>query len=95
MPDLGTTAVEITDEELAAEALAAAPDPDLGAGARPWAELVGAGPGLLPGWYMPVPGTVPAPVTGWRRKVAVVIVSAFTTITAYGLCATYGHVGLG
>lgn len=98
MPSVET--VEITDDELAAEALAAAPDPEVEPGALSWGELMAAaggtgGPGLLPGWYMPVLDTVPAPVTGWRRKVAVVIVAAFTTITAYGLCGTYGHVGFG
>ena len=48
--------------------------------------------GLLPDWYMPFAGG--APLTGWRRKAALLIIASFLALTAAGLCTTYGSVGL-
>ena len=87
----------LTDDEfaaLAALALAADPDAPVGDGAVPLAELDGtAGDGLLPAWYMPAP-MGRRRLTGWRRRVALLSISSFLAINAYGLCSTYGSVGL-
>ena len=84
--------VEITEEELAAEALAADPDSPVDDDAVPLAALDAAGGGqlLLPDWYMPAPAR---PLRGWARWVVAVIVASFLAINAYGLCSTYGYVG--
>ena len=86
----------MTDEELAEEALAADPDAPVGDGAVPMVDP-DAGPGggvtaLLPGWYMP---SAVRPLRGWSRWVVLVIIASFVAINAYGLCSTYGWVGLG
>ena len=77
----------ITDDELAALALAADPDAGPDADAVPW-RAGGPGEGPLPDWYMPAPMTGRR---GWRpRAVAGVIILAFLVINAFGLCITYG-----
>ena len=48
-------------------------------------------PPRLPGWYA-VPPMRGVRLTGWRRRVALLIVAAFVTINAYGLCSTYGWI---
>jgi hypothetical protein len=79
----------LTDEELAAEAVAADPEPDL-CGALPFATVTGddtdAG---LPAWYMPAP-MVGARLFGWRRGVVYTFVFALLVIEAFGLCTTFG-----
>ena len=89
----------ITDDaELAAEALAADPDADVPDGAVPLAQVTGETfRQPLPSWYMPAP-MGPLRVRGWRRLAlrvnVALIVSAFLTITAAGLCNTYGQLHL-
>lgn len=95
-PDGATDVDEeaVTDDELAAEALAADPDAPLGDGAVPLSALDGSDRGgLLPDWYMPAP-MGRRRLTGWRRRVALLSISSFLAINAYGLCSTYGSVGL-
>ncbi len=82
------------DVDLCTEALAADPDtvvPDDAVPFEPWAAVSGSG--RLPGWYMPAPIGPPA-LRGWRRLVArtssLLVVLSFLTITAAGLCNTYG-----
>ncbi len=81
---------EITDEELAALALAADPDTPVAPDAVPFAELTGArADGPLPEWYMPAaPGG--RLLTGWRRLPPVLVVGSLLAINACGLCITYG-----
>jgi hypothetical protein len=86
----------ISDEELAAEALAARPEalPD---DAVPWTEVVDAdtqGLDLLPGWYMPPPMIGGRLLDGWRRRLALIVIVAFLAINAAGLCSTFGIVEL-
>ena len=82
----------LSDEELTALALAASPEPELGDDAVP---IDPADPtaDLLPSWYMPASSGHAAP--GWRRRVALLVVSAILLINAAGLCVTYGPVTLG
>jgi len=81
----------IDDDELTALALAADPDAPVDDDASPLTETGGGG--LLPDWYMPAP-TTRRRLTGWRRRVALLSISSFLAINAYGLCSTYGSVGL-
>jgi hypothetical protein len=84
-----TTPFGVSDEELAAEALAADPQPDL-EGALPFDDVVGNhAADALPAWYMPspMPG---ARLVGWRRNVVCTFVLALLVIEAFGLCTTYG-----
>jgi hypothetical protein len=78
--------VEITDEELAAEALAADPNVSVDADAEPFGATPAAG--LLPEWYMP--GTGPIRRTRSRRIVVVGITVALLAVNGAGLCVTYG-----
>jgi hypothetical protein len=86
---------ELTDDELAAIALDADPDVEVGDDATSLWDLIASGPsGALPQWYMPSPlagvRSHPRPHSRWRRRVALVVISSFVIIDAYGLCATYG-----
>jgi len=88
----------LTDDELAAEALAADPDAVVPPGAISLWELTDSGPrDVLPTWYMPAPMRAPA-VRGWRRVLlrgnVGLIIAAFVTINAAGLCNTYGELHL-
>lgn len=89
-----------TDEELTELALAADPDAVVAADAVPLSELLAAegassGDDRLPGWYMPLPMGGGLVLSGWRRRIVLLIVISFVLIDAYGLCSTYGWVGFG
>ena len=80
----------VTDDELAALALAYDPDTVVPDDAVSLWDLTEQDLGPLPAWYMP-------PVTAglrshqlWRRRVAILIICAFIVIDAYGLCSTFG-----
>jgi hypothetical protein len=86
-----TTLPRLSDEELTALALAADPDVPVPADALSLSHLTGSPErGLLPEWYMATPagGQV---LRGWRRRVVFLVIAALVTITAYGLCNTYGQ----
>jgi hypothetical protein len=78
----------LTDDELAAVALAADPDLPLADDAVPLADP-DAPSAFLPSWYMPVARARRG--TAWRRVVIAVIVLAFLLINVLGLCITYGR----
>ncbi len=87
-----------TDAELTDLALAADPEAGVAADAVPIDEVLpshdaGNADDRLPAWYMPVPA--PRPLHGWRRRVVLLIVISFVATAAYGLCSTYGLLGLG
>jgi hypothetical protein len=74
----------LTDDELAV----------LGHDAVPIRSLTASDDGsLLPDWYMPAPAA--RAHRGWRRRVAVSVVSSILLINAAGLCVTYGPVTFG
>jgi hypothetical protein len=88
---VATNAEPVSDEELAALALAADPLAPLDPDAVPWRagmfQL-----GLLPDWYMPRPIA-----TGRGRGTRLVIyavVAGFLVIGAFGLCITSGFLSL-
>jgi hypothetical protein len=88
----------IDDDELAAEALAADPDLVIPCDARSLWELTATGTrDVLPSWYMPAPMGAPD-VSGWRlvllRWSVALVIAAFVTIDAAGLCNTYGQLHL-
>ena len=86
----------LTDEELAAFALAADPDSPVDDDAVClWQLTEPATDGLLPGWYMPSPAVGRRQLRGWRRWVVILIIVSFVAINAYGLCSTYGRVLFG
>jgi len=88
--------VVLSDEELAALALAADPDLEVGDDAVPIRPLDRpASDPLLPSWYMPAPAASVRARSGWRRRVAVGVVSSLLLINAAGLCVTYGPVTFG
>lgn len=78
--------VEITDEELEAEALAADPHIPIDVDAEP----LGGTPvgGLLPEWYMPIGG--PVRRTRTRRVVVAGLILSLIVVNGAGLCVTYG-----
>lgn len=78
--------VEITDEELEAEALAADPDIPLGEDAEPFSAPTQVG--LLPEWYMPIGG--PVRRTRSRRIAVIGIIVSLLVVNGAGLCVTYG-----
>ncbi len=81
-----------TDQELAAQALAADPVASL-EGARPLHELIGPpGESTLPEWYMPPVMTGTGRVRGWRRATVFSFIAALLVIEAFGLCTTYGQI---
>jgi hypothetical protein len=86
------------DADLCAEALAADPDAAVPDDAVPFAAwATSEARGALPGWYMPAPIGPPA-LRGWRRIVvrmsSAMLIVSFLTITAAGLCNTYGDLHL-
>ena len=88
----------LTDDELAALALAADPDTDVHDDAICFWDLAGvAANQVLPEWYMPSPVGGATLLSGWRRQFVrfnlALIVISFLAINAYGLCNTYGQLG--
>lgn len=84
-----TDIVDVTDEELAAEAMAADPDVEVPDDAVPFRERPGEDPhGLLPDWYMPSPRSFRR--TRPRVVAVVGLVLALLVVNAAGLCVTYG-----
>lgn len=89
-------AVDVSDEELTAQALAAAPRTVADDDATSYWEVVAPRDlGLLPAWYMPTPSAGTRRLRGWRRRVAYAVTGSILAINAAGLCITYGHVTLG
>jgi hypothetical protein len=86
-----TDAEPISDDELAALALAADPDTVVADDAVSLWDLADHDGGLLPDWYMPAVGGGPRNHSRWRRRIALVIVCAFLVVDASGLCSTYGY----
>ena len=86
---------QITDDELAALALAADPDPDVGDEAVSLWALTSDDDDLLPAWYMPTPMARSRLLHGWRRNVVLLLIASFILINAAGLCVTYGWVQFG
>jgi len=81
------TAAPVTDDELAALALAADPDAPLDADAEPLDGAWGRS-GDLPLWYMPAPaGTARG---GGPAVVAGIVILALLVVVASGFCITYG-----
>jgi hypothetical protein len=76
-----------TDEELAELAIAADPDVPIDADAVPFGHTPVDG-GLLPAWYMPVPGT--ARRTRPRVVVVAAVIASLVIVNGAGLCVTYG-----
>ena len=87
--------MDVTDEELAALALAADPDTAVPDDAVPLQAADGSGQSLLPGWYMPSPAPGSRLRRRWARVVVALIIASFLAINAYGLCSTYGPVRFG
>ena len=86
----------VTDDELAALALAADPDVEVGDDAvSVWDLDDSEAEVLLPAWYMPSPSTGRRLLHGWRRTVVLLVIASFLLTNAYGLCSTYGWVGFG
>lgn len=86
-----------TDAELADLALAADPDAGVAADAVPIddflaAEDAGDADDRLPSWYMPP--IARTSLSGWRRRVVLLIVISFVVAAAYGVCSAYGFFGL-
>ncbi|MGH9025426.1 MAG: hypothetical protein ACRDWD_04820 [Acidimicrobiia bacterium] len=82
----------IDDDELSALALAADPDTPVAEDAVCLWELTGTdAKSLLPEWYMPTAVGGGRLLHGWRRRIVFLVIAAFLTITAYGLCNTYGQ----
>ncbi len=89
---------QVDDAELEAAALAADPATVVPDDAIPFDEWNGTRvTGALPTWYMATP-MAPRALSGWRRLVArlssTLLVLSFLTITAAGLCNTYGDLHL-
>ena len=91
---MATTEIDLTftDEELAAQALAADPDAPLPVDAVPFVASGPAGSfvaGSLPTWYMPV--AVRTSRKPWHVALAALSIAGFAVINLAGLCITYGH----
>ena len=85
----GADATEVvTGDELEALALAADPLAPIPDDAVPYDRVLGAGPSLLPDWYMGRATAVHA--SRWRRPVILAVIAAFLLIDGAGLCSTYG-----
>jgi hypothetical protein len=79
--------VEVTDEELTAEALAADPDCPLGEDAVAFESGDGGGLSMLPEWYMPAPS--PRRSRG-RVIVFTVLAGSLVAGNVVGFCVTFG-----
>jgi hypothetical protein len=82
----------ISDEELTA--LALSPDllGPLDDDALPISAYLASQPARLPEWYMPMASTR---ARRWRWPIVLPVVFAFLLIGSFGLCATYGTLGIG
>ena len=78
---------DVSDEELAEEALAADPDTPVPLDATPFGSD-DAGPDLLPSWYAPAPRGYRR--TPGRRLAVVGVIAALLIVNGAGLCVTYG-----
>ncbi|MDW3214398.1 MAG: hypothetical protein R8G01_10400 [Ilumatobacteraceae bacterium] len=78
---------EFTDDELAALALAADPDTVVPDDAVPFTGVDEPGLGLLPEWYMPMPG---GGRSTSKRVVLTGVAIALFVINVGGVCVTYG-----
>lgn len=76
-----------TDDELAAQALAADPDAPIDDDAVPFGTAA-CDSGLLPEWYMPTPG--PMRRTPSRVLAVSAIIASLIIVNGAGLCVTYG-----
>lgn len=86
----------ITEDELAALALTADPDQEVGEDAVSlWDVAPEDSENLLPSWYMPSPMARTRLLHGWRRSVVLLLIASFVLINAAGLCVTYGWVQFG
>jgi hypothetical protein len=83
---MSADAIEISDEELTALALAADPAADVADDAVPFG-AGDEGDGLLPAWYMPAPRQRAGRS---RRVVFAVFIGALLVVNGVGLCVTYG-----
>ena len=79
----------VSDEELAAEALAADPEVALGDDAVPFGDD-DAGFALLPAWYMPAGGR--SRHTRVTAMIILLIVGSLLLAEAFGLCLTSGRI---
>ena len=80
----------MSDAELAAEAIAADPDPCLD-GALPFDRVTGTETeGDLPAWYMPAPMVGRPPASGGDAAWSLTFVASLLVIEAAGLCTTFG-----
>ena len=79
--------VELTDEELAAEALAADPDATIDADAIPFDTGAATGMAMLPQWYMPAPS-----LRRSRGRVFVLatVAASLAAGNVVGFCVTFG-----
>jgi len=80
---------EISDEDLAALALAADVDEPLSPDAVPLDVYTSQAGSFLPEWYMPP--VMARRARRWRVPVVWVIIAAFLLIDAFGLCICYGQ----
>ena len=90
---LGELDEPLSDDELAAIALAADTDAVVSDDAISVWELTGTRMnGPLPSWYMPAPMGAPR-FSGWRGRLVrctiFSVIASFVVINAYGLCNTY------
>lgn len=83
----------MTDAELEAEALAAAPTDVVPDDAVSWWSVVDPAPqGTLPAWYMPAPTAGARRLHGAKRLLAYGLIATFLSINAAGFCFTYGAI---
>ena len=92
MGETPTAPDAITDEELAALALAADPAAPLPPDAVPIDVHLSQFAGSLPLWYMPP--VVRSGSRRWTRPAVLAVVAAFLLIDAMGLCNTFGILSL-
>ena len=86
--DTDISDLDISDEELAALALAADPDEPIEDDAVPMRSLDSEGEPVLPEWYMPVAHGRAR--SDWRAAMAVAFAVGLVLINAFAICVTYG-----
>lgn len=88
--------LQIDDDELLAQALAADPDLVLDDDAVTFDEMTGEDDfELLPEWYMPQPGPRASIIGGWRRRIVLAVVGSIVLVDAAGFCVIYGRITIG